>query len=356
MEIIGIPPVGPLGPPEDRLSKARLDAFRLHDGARQAVKNDQDGVEALAQWAGKTAIFVMEASGSGACPPGPQGGDGGERLAHRQLAEQGRQASIMNPARVRDFANALGRLAKTDRIRACPPAAQGADRGAETIARFGAFTRPAPTPLASTARRELGELLAYRRQVQDEIAAREQQLRHLTTPRLRHQAEVALQSLKATTKALDADLQAVIKADPQLADNYRLLTSMPGCGPVLAATLLADLPPPVEPAGRLKLGTLDRRQIASLTGTAPIARDSGTKSGKRPTRGGRSSVRKTLSMASLSLTQGTTPQTDFYRRLVARGKAKKLALVATMRKMLVTLNAMLRHRQPYNPNHLTSPA
>jgi transposase len=312
MEIIGID-----------ISKARLDAFRLGDGARHAVENNENGIAILVDWAGPSAIFVMEASG------------GYEQLAHRQLSEQGRHASIVNPARVRNFAKAIGRLAKTDRI------------DAETIARFAAFTKPAPTPLASTARRELGELLAYRRQVQDEIAARQQQLRHLITPRLRHQAEAALQSLKQTSNALDADIQAVIKADPQLADHYRLLTSMPGCGPVLAGTLLADLP---------ELGSLDRRQIASLTGTAPIARDSGTKTGQRPTRGGRSSVRKVLYMASLTLTQGTTPQADFYRRLLARGKAKKLALVATMRKMLVTLNAMLRQHQPYNPNHLPSPA
>jgi transposase len=300
------------------ISKARLDAFRLGDGARRSVKNDQGGIDVLVDWAGASAIFVMEASG------------GYEKLAHRQLTEQGRHASVMNPARVRDFAKAMGRLAKTDRI------------DAETIARFGAYTKPAPTPLVTGARLELAELLAYRRQVQDEIATRRQQLGHLTTSRVQGQAEAALQSLETTGKALDAEIQAVIAADHDLAASYRLLLSMPGCGPVLAATLLAELP---------ELGALDRRQIASLAGLAPIAKDSGTMKGKRTTRGGRATVRKVLYMAALTMSRRPTAQGALFQRLVGSGKNKKLALVATMRKMLVALNAMLRDQQPYSPDH-----
>ena len=219
------------------ISKARLDVYRLEDGRRLAVGNDAAGIAALADQLGLGArdLLVMEASG------------GYERLPHRLLGERGMRVAVVNAARVRDFARASGLLAKTDRL------------DAAVIARYGAFARPAPTPLVTGARQILAELLAYRRQLTAEITARCQQLGHLATPALRQRAAAALGRLRAERQ----EIAQTIAADSALASAAALLQSMPGVGPVLVATLLAELP---------ELGTLDRRQIASLVGVAPIAR------------------------------------------------------------------------------------
>jgi transposase len=302
------------------VSKDRLDAFCLSSGRRLAVGNNAAGMAELAGWGGK-ALFVMEASG------------GYERLAHRLLTERGLPAAIVNAKRVRDFARASGWLAKTDRVdaeviarAACPPAALWADRGS-------AFAKPAATPLVSGARAELAELLAYRQRLIDEITARTQQLGHLQMPWLRRRAEADLARLRQDRREIEALIRTTIEGDPDLTHDFALLTSMPGAGSILAATLLAELP---------ELGRLDRRQIAALAGVAPVARDSGLRQRTRVVAEGRSIVRKVLSMAALATARRDNRFAGFYQRLVAKGKPKKLALVATMRKMLVTLNAMMR--------------
>ena len=238
------------------VSKARLDVYCLADGRRLAVDNDAAGIAALVGQLGLGAgdLLIMEASG------------GYERAAHR---ERGVAVAVVNAARVRDFARASGRLAKTDRI------------DAAVIARYGAFARPAPTPLAIGARQILAELLAYRRQLTAEITARSQQLGHLVTLALRQRAEAALERLHVERREITRLIGQTIAGDRDLAATATLLQSMPGVGPVLVATLLAQLP---------ELGKLDRRQIASLVGVAPIAKDSGTRQGRRPIRGGRAAV------------------------------------------------------------------
>jgi transposase len=250
------------------------------------------------------------------------------RLPHRLLSECGMRVAVVNAARVRDFARASGLLAKTDRL------------DAAVIAHYGAFARPAPSLPVSGARQVLAELLAYRCQLTVEITARSQQLGHLLTPALRQRAEAALARLGAERLEIARLIRHTIAAEAELAKTYALLTSMPGVGPVLAATLLAELP---------ELGTLDRRQIASLAGVAPIAKDSGLKHGRRPIRGGRKQVRTVLYMAALSTSRTASRGAACYRRLVAAGKPPKLALIALMRKMLTTLNAMLRTATPYSP-------
>jgi transposase len=210
------------------------------------------------------------------------------------------------------------------------------------IARYGAFARPAPTPWVSGARQTLAELLAYRRQLTAEITARRQQLGHLLTPALRQRAAAALARLGAERLEIARLIGQTIAAEAELTKRCVLLSSMPGVGPILAATLLAELP---------ELGTLDRRQIASLVGGAPIAKDSGTRHGRRPIRGGRKEVRTVLYMATLSTSRTVTRSGAFYRRLVAAGKPPKLALVALMRKTLTTLNAMIRTSTPYSPHY-----
>lgn len=296
------------------ISKARLDVFCLVSGRRCAVANDAAGVAELAGWLEPGSLVVMEASG------------GYERLVHRLLAERGIQAAVVNALRVRQFAKAAGLLAKTDRL------------DAAAIARYGAFARPAPTPVRSGAREALAETLAYRRQLLAELSARSQQLAQLRTPALIERAQAALDRLRAEKAELDRLLQATIAADPELRARAALLKGTPGAGPVLVATLLALLP---------ELGQLDRRQIASLAGLAPVAKDSGLRRGRRVIHGGRKEVRAALFMAVLALSRRDSRFARAYRALVEKGKPKKLALVATMRKLLVTLNAITRHNTPW---------
>ena len=178
-----------------------------------------------------------------------------------------------------------------------------------------------------------------------EITARRQQLGHLLTPALRQRAEAALARLGAERQEMERLIGQTIAAEAELARTCTLLTSMPGVGPILAATLLAALP---------ELGSLDRRQIASLVGVAPIARDSGTKLGHRPIRGGRGEVRPPLYMAALVASRSNPTLRAAYACLIKRGKPPKVALVALMRKMLTTLNAMLRTATPWR--QLPAPA
>jgi transposase len=298
------------------VSKMRLDVYSLADGRRLVVGNDAAGIAALADQLGLSArdLLVMEASG------------GYERTAQRHLSARGLRVAIVNAARVRDFARASGCLAKTDRV------------DAAVIARYGAFARPAPTPLVTGARQVLAELLAYRRQLTAEITARGQQLGHLVTLALRQRAEAGLERLRAERREITRLIGQTIAGDRELAATATLLRSMPAVGPVLVATLLAELP---------ELGTLDRRQIASLVGVAPIAKDSGARQGRRPIRGGRSGVRAPLYMAALVASRSNPTLRAVYERLRAHAKPPKLVLVVLMRKMLITLNAMLRTTTPW---------
>jgi transposase len=305
------------------ISKARLDAYCLKRQQRLAVDNNAAGIERLIAWLEPGSLVVMEASG------------GYERLVHRLLTERGIPAAIVNPARVRHFAKASGLLAKTDRL------------DAMVIARYGAFAGPAPTPVLDGPQQVLAELLGYRRQLLTEITARTQQLSHLRTPALIERSKAALERLHQDKAELDALLRQTIAEDAELAAMAALLGSTPGVGPVLIATLLADLP---------ELGVLDRRQIASLVGLAPVAYDSGQMRGRRVIQGGRSTVRQALYMAVLSASRGRSRFAVSYRTLVAKGKPPKLALAATMRKLLVTLNAIVRSRTPWRDGVLLAAA
>jgi transposase len=296
------------------VSKAWLDGYVPRRGRRLRVGNDAQGVAALVRALGDSngCLVVMEASG------------GYERTAHRALVAQGVLAAIVNPKRVRDFARGMGLEAKTDRV------------DAQLIARYGEVMRPAATPLPDPARLELREILAGRRQLVAEIAVRQQQLGHLQSPLVRARVEKALAFLRQEAKALLALLRERIAADAALAADCALLTSMPGCGPILAATLLAEMP---------ELGQLDRRKVASLAGLAPTARDSGLRENRRVIKGGRRQVRNALYMAAVaSLKTDKSPLKARYAKLTAKGKPPKLALAALMRTMLVTLNAMLKAR------------
>ena len=241
--------------------------------------------------------------------------------------------ALVNPRQVRDFARSLGKLAKTDRL------------DAQVLAHFGAATRPVPRPLPDEQARELAALVARRRQVLQMHAA-ELQRRHRALHVVRHRIDRVLAVLEQEVQELDTELRDRLQASPLWREQEDLLQSVPGVGPALTFSLLANLP---------ELGTLSSKQVAALVGVAPMNRDSGHWRGKRVVWGGRANVRAALYMPTVVAVRWNPVLREFYQRLVEAGKPKKVALVASMRKLLVILNAMLKHRTLWQPNYaLTS--
>ena len=255
------------------------------------------------------ALVVLEASG------------GLEIPLTAALASAGLPVVVINPRQVRDFARATGQLAKTDRL------------DASVIAHFGEAVKPSPRPLPDAQSQALSALLTRRRQVVGMITSEENRLHTASRP-MRRQIQRHLAWLEKSLTTLDADLGDSLRESPLWREKDNLLRSVPGVGPVLSVTLLAELP---------ELGTLDRTQIASLVGVAPLNRDSGTLRGKRTVWGGRARLRATLYMGTLVATRYNPDIKTFYQRLCAAGKPKKLALTACMRKLLSILNSMLKH-------------
>jgi transposase len=233
-----------------------------------------------------------------------------------------------NPQRVREFAKASGRRAKTDRL------------DARLLAHFGAALQPAPTPLASAEAQTLAALVSRRRQLV-EMRTMEHNRRLSAPPPLHSRIDSHLAWLDAEIAALDQEISDFIRQTPGWAEKDTVMQSAPGVGQVTAHTLLAELP---------ELGRLDRKQIAALVGVAPFNHDSGRLRGQRRIQGGRSAVRSVLYMAALTATRFNPTIKTFYDRLLAAGKDKKLALVACMRKLLVILNAMLRDNTVWQPD------
>ena len=297
------------------VSKKYLDVFSPCLGAFR-IDNAPEGFAALAaKMASVAPCVVMEATG------------GYETPLLKALNERGIRASVVNPARVRDFAKGTGQLAKTDAI------------DARILSIYGAFKKPAPTPLPSSMRAELAELLAYRGQIVTEITARTAQLRHIQSLPLKARAEDAIAKLKAERKGIEADIETLIEAHEDLARTYAILTSVPGVGLVVAATLITGLP---------ELGHLSRRQIASLAGLAPFPRESGQRKGYRAIRGGRAEVRHALFNAARVGARFNPKLKTFCERLAAKSKPGKVILVAAMRKLLTILNAMLKAQKMWN--------
>jgi transposase len=236
------------------------------------------------------------------------------------LAAAGLPVVVANPRQVRDFAKATGQLAKTDRL------------DAHLLALFAERVHPAPRPLPDAALQHLGALMTRRRQLLDMVTAERNRLEHAAAP-IRREITRHIRWLERSIVAVDRDLEDTIQKSPVWRAKENLLRTVPGIGPVVSRTLLTDLP---------ELGRLNRKQIAALVGVAPLARDSGTLRGKRIVWGGRAPVRAVLYMGALVAARRNTVIRAFYRRLVAAGKPKKVALVACMRKLLTILNAMMR--------------
>ncbi len=298
------------------VSKARLDVHVLPSGQSFAVARDGDALASLVEdLAGLSpGLIVLEATG------------GYEVTVAAALATAGLPLAVVNPRQIRDFARALGLLAKTDAL------------DAKAIALFAERVRPEPRPLADTQTQVLSELIARRRQIVVMMTAERNRRSQLTSRRMVKSVDRLLAALQKELSALERELDETIRGTPAWREDEDLLKSVPGVGDITARALIADLP---------ELGRLDRKKIAALVGLAPFNRDSGTMRGKRTIRGGRRHLRTTLYMAALVASQRNPILKAFYQRLLHAGKPKKLALVAVMRKLLVILNAIIRDRTPW---------
>jgi transposase len=258
-------------------------------------------------------LIVLEASG------------GYEHAVLSAVAAAGLPIVAVNPRQVRDFAKALGLLAKTDQIDAL------------VLALFADRVRPPVRPLPAADTAELAALLARRRQLLDMLTAERHRLAQ-ARPAVRRSLRQHIRWLEQRVQEFDADLTRRIHRSPVWRAQEDLLRSVPGVGPVVARTLLAALP---------ELGRLARRPLAALVGVAPFNSDSGRHRGRRRIWGGRGTVRAALYMATLVATQHNPAIRAYYQRLLAAGKPTKVALTACMHKLLTTLNAMVRTQQPW---------
>jgi transposase len=310
------------------VSKDRLEVCLRWSGPERHddtffVTQDDAGIDTLVSRLAeeRPVMVVLEATG------------GFERAVVGALATAGLPVAVVNPRQVRDFARATGRLAKTDRI------------DAEVLARFAEAIRPSPKPLPDEETRALQGILARRRQLVGMLTAENNRLPSATKP-VSKRIAAHIRWLEKELERTNGDLDEMIKASATLRDNEGLLKSVPGVGPVLARTLMAELP---------ELGALTHKRLAALVGVAPLNRDSGTLRGRRAVWGGRSEVRAALYMGAMVAARRNPVVREFYERLLAAGKPKKVALVACMHKLLLILNAVLKQRTPWRYPYSLSP-
>lgn len=300
------------------VSKDRLDVAVRPSGDAFSVPRDAAGLDALLARLAPLGVAAVAVEATG----------GFEAVAAAALAAAGLPVVVVNPAQVRAFARALGKRAKTDPI------------DAAVIAHFAAATRPEVRPLPDEATRLLAELVGRRRQIiAMMVAERQRQQRFADAPRLRKSIARLLAALQKELSALDADIDEAVRGSPAWREED-LLASVPGVGKTIARALLAEMP---------ELGRLDRRQAASLAGLAPWTRQSGQWKGRAFIGGGRPAVRAALFMGAMVAARHNPDLKAFRDRLVANGKPKLVALIATARKLLTVLNAVLRNRTPWRP-------
>jgi transposase len=300
------------------VGKAHLDVAERPSGTTWRVAHDEAGIAALvARWrAQPPTLLVLEATGGLEVP-----------LA-AALGSAGVAVVVVNPRQVRHFAQAIGQLAKTDRL------------DAALLARFAEVVRPTPRPLPDDQAQALAALVTRRSQIVAMLVAEQQRL-GTALPAVRARVATHVSWLRTERAALDEELAQTIQQTPLWRERDDLLRSVPGVGPTLATTLLADLP---------ELGRLTRKQIAALVGVAPLNCDSGQHRGRRVIWGGRAHLRAVLYMGTLVAVQHNPVLRPFYARLLAAGKPKKVALVACMHKLLIILNAMVAHQTRWTPS------
>jgi transposase len=261
------------------------------------------------------SLVVVEASG------------GYEAGLVSELVSRGQAVAVVNPTRVRAFARAEGVLAKTDKI------------DAQVIARFGATMKPQATARRAEAQVALTEQVTRRRQLVLILTGEKNRLQ-TASPTIQTHIGRHITWLQTEIEMLEQQISQAIAVNPEWTETVQRVDSVPGIGFITAATLVADLP---------ELGQLNRQKIAALVGVAPFNHDSGKQRGKRPIFGGRTSVRSVLYMATLSAIRYNPVIKTFYQRLLDKGKLKKVALTACMRKLLVILNTMVKSGQDWNP-------
>ena len=298
------------------VAKKHLDIHVLPDNTAFTVSRDDGGLDELVNRLRRLApqLIVLEATG------------GYEKVVLASLAGAGLAVLAVNPRQVRDFARACGRLAKTDRL------------DAAIIAHFAERLRPPLRPLPDATAQALGAIVVRRRQIIDMISAENMRLQQTLARKVQTSIKAHLKWLQEQLTSIEADLDAAIKENDTWMHNEELLDAVPGVGKTTARTLIVELP---------ELGSLDRRQIAALVGVAPINHDSGCHRGQRHIRGGRTTVRAALFMAAWVGTRHNPGLQAFYKRLIAAGKPRKVALVACMRKLLTILNALIRDQKPW---------
>jgi transposase len=292
------------------VGKDNLDIYIFPSGLTLRVRNDRSSIASLARklTAENVEFIALEATSKY------------HRLAHSLLHEAGLQVAVINPFRSRQFADSIGRLAKTDRI------------DAHSLALFGARMKPEPTIPFDTQVRALRELQTARRQVLDEICDLKRQL-HTTEHRMAvRQIKARIAMGERHKSALEAEIHTIIATHADLKNKFDILTSIPGIGRVSAAVLLSDLS---------ELGQVNAKEIAALAGVAPMSWDSGARNGNRMIRGGRKHVRNTLYMGAVTCISMSNSLGQTYRNLIGRGKNPKVALTAVMRKMIILANTLI---------------
>jgi len=304
------------------VSRSRLDIAVRPTGRVWSVTNDEVGIAALVAelTALRPELIVLEATG------------GMQSHVVAAAGAVGLPIVVINPRQARDFARATGRLAKTDAL------------DAAVLAHFAEAIRPTPRPLPDETAQQLAALVGRRRQLVEMRTAEGNRL-HGTAPNLRPRIERHIAWLDQELETINQDLETMIQGSPLWRAKEDLLRSVPGVGPTVARTLVAELP---------ELGHLNRKEIAALVGVAPLNRDSGTLRGRRAIWGGRASVRLVLYMAALVASRRNPVIKAFYDRLLAAGKTPKVALVACMRKLLTILNTMLNHGTSWDPARVSA--
>ena len=302
------------------IAKKQFDMHLLKQNKDMWLPNDADGISKCVQLCreAKPELIVMEATG------------GYEGLLAGHLQAEGFAVAVVNPRRIRDFARAVGQIAKTDKL------------DARIIAQFADTLEPMPQERIDDNSRKLKALVARRKQLLDMRVAESNRMEHAIDKEVKRSIEAIVKAIESQINKIDRQIDDWIQKMPELKQRSEKLQSVPGIGPTTAHMLVTELP---------ELGKLNRRQIASLVGVAPINRDSGIFRGKRMTGGGRRNVRSRLFMPTLVAVRHNPVLKRYYLRLVEKeGKCKMVAVVAAMRKLLCIMNTMLKKNQNWQPN------
>lgn len=302
------------------VSKESLDMVVYSTGEVRSFGNDDAGIAEALTWLKqvKPTITVMEATG------------GMEVSLYIALQEANLPVAVINPRQVRDFAKSLGILAKTDKV------------DAKVLSRYAAMIQPEARPLPDKEARQLNTLVTRRRQLVEMIIAEGNRVTTTRNNAMKQRIYAHIDWLKQELADIDKGISQMIKENPVWHAKDKLLQSVPGVGPVLSTTLIAELS---------ELGNVNDKKISALVGVAPLNRDSGKHRGQRSIWGGRCSVRQPLYMATLTAVRFNPSLKSFYERLLANGKAKKVALTACMHKLLSILNAMVKHNSFWSCNY-----